>query len=183
MAGTTWVLKDYWNPFGKQWPACNHWLPPPGPGERKHEEANLKLGGRVQLLPLFDDVVPVNTAELHSDLADDFMFGKPVEVEHLHHSCGLHEGRLGQLGTNHTFSSTQTRLLTHTFRAQSSKSCKHSWAGEPSCGWGLHWACAGPVLGLSWAGAGPALGLSWAWAGPVLDLRWAWAGPAGVTVG
>ena len=58
----------------------------------------LKLGRFSELLPLLDDVVPVDVAELHPELTDDAVFGESIEVEHLHHRSRLQEGGLGYLG-------------------------------------------------------------------------------------
>lgn len=58
---------------------------------------NLKLGGLGEVLPLLDDVVPVDVAELHPELTDDVVFGESVEVKNLHHHRRLQEGRLGYL--------------------------------------------------------------------------------------
>ncbi len=62
-----------------------------------HNE-NLKLGGLGEVLPLLDDVVPVDVAELDPELANDVVFGESVEIKHLHHHRRLQEGRLGYLG-------------------------------------------------------------------------------------
>lgn len=56
---------------------------------------NLKLGRLSQVLPLLDDMVPINIAELHPELTHDFVFGESVEVENLHHHCRLEQGGLG----------------------------------------------------------------------------------------
>lgn len=59
--------------------------------------SHLKLGGFCEVLPLLDDVVPVDAAELHAELADDVVFGESVEVKHLNDHRRLQEGRLGCL--------------------------------------------------------------------------------------
>lgn len=43
-------------------------------------------------------MVPVDVAERQPELADDVVFGEPVEVEHLQHRRRIQEGRLGNLG-------------------------------------------------------------------------------------
>lgn len=63
-----------------------------------NDKENLKLGGLGEVLPLLDDVVPVDVAEQQPELADDVVFGESVEVKHLHHHRRLQEGRLGNLG-------------------------------------------------------------------------------------
>lgn len=48
---------------------------------------NLELGGRGEVPPLLDHVVPVHVTELQPEFTDDVVFLESVEVKNLHDHC------------------------------------------------------------------------------------------------
>lgn len=58
---------------------------------------NLHFTGHCQVTPLLDDMLQVDTGQGQSDLTNDVMLGKAIEVVDLHHQCGFRHLSLGYL--------------------------------------------------------------------------------------